>query len=549
MYRIKPVFGFVTVAAFLLAIAVGGVDAGALKGKKLLVDTVFNMVEDNADKVNEGVNTVAPSMSMAGDTIKVELFIEDGGGNDIIGGSVKFVDSNMDMMFADSWKIVAVDGIIGVLGAGGIKDDEFTLGGLSAVTIGDNGYFATVKIAAQADIGDGASFYAKHAVIGTASFEQDSLDVSEARVTVETPKGPSIMGMGDDLMAGNMVQIPAMGGSAQVTISLDNLPDDPSISYTVTTTGDGTLSVLDEDGMMLDLDDHMMVTADKIVIKVTGGSLQVTVKATVNGEDTLPVTFTFTQLNPAELAAFDGALQSDRVVLNWSTVSQTNNAGWRVMRSVDGETFQAIGNFVQGAGTADALMNYSFEDQNLPGVDKVYYRLEQVDLDGSISQSNVIEVLLAPGCRCPRSSRSTSIRTRSTRAPRFRMSSPNRRRYRWSSTTCWVSRCVTWCPSSTRPVATRSSGTRAITRDAALQVVFTSPRSTPEPPRCLRKCCCSSNRSRTDGYSKKPPNLPFGGFFWADLSPGPLSLARGGGRPAKPASHGDTKAQRKPGET
>ena len=399
MYRIKPILSFVTVAAFLVAVAVGGVDAGALKGKKLLVDTVFNMVEDNDDKVNDGVNTIAPSMSMAGDTIKVELFIEEGGGNDIIGGTVKFADSNMDMMFDDSWEIVAVDGIVAVLGAGGIKADEFTLGGLSAVTIGDNGYFATVKIAAKADIAEGASFYAKHAIIGTASFEQDSLDVSEAIITVEAPKGPTIMGMGDDLMEGNMVQIPAMGGSASVTIGLDNLPEDASISYTVTTTGDGTLSVLDMDDMMLDLDDMMMVTADKIKIKVTGGSLQVTVKATVNGEDTTPVTFTFTQLNPAELASFDGAMQTDRVVLNWSTVSQTNNAGWRVMRSVDGETFEAVGNFVQGAGTADALMNYTFEDQNLPGVEKVFYRLEQVDLDGSISQSNVIEVLL--GARMP----------------------------------------------------------------------------------------------------------------------------------------------------
>ena len=163
-----------------------------------------------------------------------------------------------------------------------------------------------------------------------------------------------------------------MGGNVSVTVALDNLPDEPTIAWTVTTTGDGSLSVLDVDGMMLELDDHMMVSADKIVLKVTGGSLQVTVKATVNGEDTAPVTYTFTQLNPAELASFDGALQTDRVVLNWSTVSQTNNAGWRIMRSVDGETFEAVGNFVQGAGTSDALMNYSFEDKDLPGVDKVY---------------------------------------------------------------------------------------------------------------------------------------------------------------------------------
>ena len=399
MYRVKPILSFVTVAAFLVAVVVGSVDAGALAGKKLLVDTVFNMVDDNANKVNEGVNTIAPSMSMAGDTIKVELFIEDGGGNDIIGGTVAFSDSDMEMMFDDSWQVVAVDGIVGVLGAGGIKVDEFTLGGLSAVTIGDNGYFATVKIMAKANISDGASFYARHAIIGTAGFEQDSLDVSEAIITVEAPKGPTIMGMGDALMTGDMLQIPAMGGDVSVTVALENLPEDASISWTVTRSGSGTLSVLDTEGTMLELDDQMMVSADKIVLKVSGGDLQVTVKATVNGEDTAPKTFTFTQLNPAELASFDGALQSDKVVLNWSTVSQTNNAGWRITRSVDGENFEAVGDFVQGAGTADALMNYTFEDKNLPGVEKVYYRLEQVDLDGSISQSNVIEVLL--GARMP----------------------------------------------------------------------------------------------------------------------------------------------------
>ena len=403
MYRVKPILGFVTVAAFLVAVIVGGVDAASLKGKKLLVDTVFNMVDDNhADKANEGVTTIAPSM--AGDTIKVELFIEDGAavasGPDktIIGVNVVFGGSNEAMMFDNSWQVVGVDGILKLISPRALTDSSFALGDTGGAEITANGYLATVKILAKEDIADGASLYAKSAIVGTApTYDLDELNTSDATVTFEAPTGPTITT--DPAMGGNMYQIPAMGGNASVTIGLDNLPDDASISYTVTTTGDGSLSVLDMDGMMLDLDDQMMVSADQIVLKVTGGSLQVTVKATVNGEDTAAETLTFTQLNPAELASFDGALQTDSVVLNWSTVSQTNNAGWRIMRSVDGETFEAVGNFVQGAGTSDALMNYSFEDKDLPGVDKVYYRLEQVDLDGSIAQSNVIEVLL--GARMP----------------------------------------------------------------------------------------------------------------------------------------------------
>ncbi len=76
MYRVKPILGLLRLPLFLWPSPPS--DAGNLAGKKLLVDTVFNMVDDNADKVNEGVNTLAP-VAMAGDTVKVELFIDGGG--------------------------------------------------------------------------------------------------------------------------------------------------------------------------------------------------------------------------------------------------------------------------------------------------------------------------------------------------------------------------------------------------------------------------------------------------------------------------------------
>ncbi len=397
MYRVKPILGSIAVCLFFMAATIGSAQAGALAGKKLMVDTAFEMVDDAKDAVNDSVNTLAPVA--AGDTVKVQLFVEDGGGNKSLGFDAKFIDTNMEMMFDSSWEIVEASTIYTLeLKVG---PDVVQVGALpNPAEIPDNGYIGTLKVVALTDIEDGASFQAKYAVIALAGeSDADSLDVSKAIVTFAAPTGPSVMGMGDMLMAGNMIQIPAMGGSADVTVSVDDAPEDAAISWTVTTEGSGTLSVLDTEDMMLELDANMMVSADKIVLKVTGGNLQVTVKANVDGEDTAPVTFTFTQLNPAELASFDGALQSDKVVLNWSTVSQTNNAGWRITRSVDGENFEAVGDFVQGAGTADALMDYTFEDKELPGVDKVYYRLEQVDLDGTVSQSNVIEVLL--GARMP----------------------------------------------------------------------------------------------------------------------------------------------------
>ncbi|MDE2999118.1 MAG: T9SS type A sorting domain-containing protein [Gemmatimonadota bacterium] len=395
MHRVKPIsFVTVAVAAFLVvAVGIGGAEA-SLKDSMLVVDTVVNMAYD------EGENTVAPSMAMAGDTVKVEMYVKGGGGQKAVGLDAQFGAALGEMMIPDAaWQIV---------GASTIFPLELKVGphavqvaALPSADIPANGYIGTVHIVGAADAPEGASFYVKSAVIALATGSADSLDVSAAIVVVAAPTGPSVMGMGDALMAGNMVQIPA-DESVQITVGLEDvMSDTPSVSWTVAEEGEGTLSILDKEGMMLELDEQMMLmdAPSEIVLKVTGGSLLVTVKATVDGHETEAVTFAFSQLNPAELASFDGAMQENQVVLNWSTVSQTNNAGWRILRSVDGETFEAVGDFVQGAGTSDALMNYSFEDKNLPGVEKVYYRLEQVDLDGSISKSNVIEVLL--GARMP----------------------------------------------------------------------------------------------------------------------------------------------------
>ena len=101
MYRVKPILGVATIAAFLVAVCVGGVDAGALDGKKLMVDTVIN----DGGATNDGVNTVTPSMAMAGDTVMVELFVEDGGGNATAALDATFGARIGEMMIpAEAWK-------------------------------------------------------------------------------------------------------------------------------------------------------------------------------------------------------------------------------------------------------------------------------------------------------------------------------------------------------------------------------------------------------------------------------------------------------------
>jgi len=84
-----------------------------------------------------------------------------------------------------------------------------------------------------------------------------------------------------------------------------------------------------------------------------------------------------------------------KVQLGWSTVSQTNNAGWRVLRSTDNVTFEPVGGLVSGAGTSNERLEYGYTDVNVPkDVERLYYVLEQVDLDGKVTRSRVAEVVL-----------------------------------------------------------------------------------------------------------------------------------------------------------
>ena len=382
MQRVLKFGCFLAAFALLVVFTVGNVEAGALAGKKIFVDLKTQDDADDGDKVNDGVTTTAPVDS--GGVIKVELFVEDGGGNGTIGYEIKFI--NTDNAFDSKWTITGAEaiGALSVLGAPGT--DNVAPGGLSPETIPDNHYIGTITLEAKAAIAEGDSIRLVDTSIGVGTsllnVEQDELDESDALITFMTPAGPS-------LSADKLIEvIPATGGavSGSITITAENFDEGATITWSVTKV----------EG---DSDIDSTVDGAQVVVKATGkGGAVADVYATSGEGDALASTdtlrITFTQANPAELASFGGELVDSRVVLNWTTASQTNNAGWRMLRSVDGETYEVVGSFIQGAGTSDALLAYRFEDSDLPNTEKVFYILEQVDLDGSIARSQSIEVIL-----------------------------------------------------------------------------------------------------------------------------------------------------------
>jgi hypothetical protein len=99
----------------------------------------------------------------------------------------------------------------------------------------------------------------------------------------------------------------------------------------------------------------------------------------------------------AELASFTSQVTvDDDILLQWGVASQSNNLGWEVFRSTDSRIFTKVSELVLGDGNSDEYKSYSFVDSNLPQTDVLYYYLNQIDLDGTTSRSQVIEVLLSP---------------------------------------------------------------------------------------------------------------------------------------------------------
>jgi hypothetical protein len=93
---------------------------------------------------------------------------------------------------------------------------------------------------------------------------------------------------------------------------------------------------------------------------------------------------------PVELVDFSARLIGGSVQLDWVTASELNNDYFTVERTVDAEQFEEVA-LVGGAGTTNKKNTYSAFDSS-PVVGKNYYRIKQVDFDGTFSYSKLITV-------------------------------------------------------------------------------------------------------------------------------------------------------------
>lgn len=102
---------------------------------------------------------------------------------------------------------------------------------------------------------------------------------------------------------------------------------------------------------------------------------------------------------PVELTSFTATANCSNVTLNWQTATEVNNYGFEVERTSHNPPFDKGGTqggwetigFVPGSGNSNSVKHYSFTD-NLNLNLNLYYRLKQIDNDGTVNYSDIVEV-------------------------------------------------------------------------------------------------------------------------------------------------------------
>jgi hypothetical protein len=94
---------------------------------------------------------------------------------------------------------------------------------------------------------------------------------------------------------------------------------------------------------------------------------------------------------PVQLTAFSAQRQADKAVaVKWATATEKNSARFEVQRSFDGREFATVAT-VAAQGNSMSATAYATLDKTAPAA-KLYYRLLQVDLDGTTAFSPVVMV-------------------------------------------------------------------------------------------------------------------------------------------------------------
>ncbi len=199
---------------------------------------------------------------------------------------------------------------------------------------------------------------------------------------------------GETLLEGVTVDLYTSGGAYVATTTtlgngyyqFDNItPGDYYIIFDETSNTDGTVflsGTLQETNSSSDIEDANDSDSDP-------ATKQTPVFTASLSEDKVNIDAGFVTTSlPVELISFKGVSNNCNIELQWITASEENNSHFIIEYSTNGQDFTPLSNIL-GNGTSSEMNTYSFVHKNIESA-KNYYRLKQIDFNGSYSYSNIL---------------------------------------------------------------------------------------------------------------------------------------------------------------
>ncbi len=215
--------------------------------------------------------------------------------------------------------------------------------------------------------------------VNVSSASYNNLSPSSIRITINTPGNGT----------GRAVLVKA--GTAAITSFPVNYTyyAATQVFGTSPTLADGLRIVYVGDTNVVNITGLSPFTTYRIAIVEMNGWANATTFLTTNVYATTGTTL------PVSWLSFEGNKTQEGIELFWKTASEKNNDYFEVERSFNMEQWETIGR-VKGKGTINTTSQYSYTDNeailtaNNENYPVVYYRLKQVDYDGSTDYSTAI---------------------------------------------------------------------------------------------------------------------------------------------------------------
>jgi hypothetical protein len=200
------------------------------------------------------------------------------------------------------------------------------------------------------------------------------------------------------------VKVAASQSSTQIAVLIMNQELSGNLDYTVrlntgAVSGTNPLKINISSGLAVEYNDVIPNQSTYLLVFNPAGELLRKCEYTLANHALINAGPTCTEMLaplPVALVSFEATLTAgNTVLLNWATMSQTNNDFFVVQRTSDGIQFEDVIT-VDGAGTNTSMLQYSATDEHpLKGVS--YYRLKQTDFDGTTTYYGMEKVSISAG--------------------------------------------------------------------------------------------------------------------------------------------------------